>query len=68
MNTYEVTRTISWTFLVEAVDSMDAISHAQDNIDEIEEAKTTFVSEDWEAYKNDQSESVSRELYELPTR
>ncbi len=47
MNTYTVTRTVLFVFKVEAVDKDDALHHAMENIDSIEEATTTNVFEEW---------------------
>ena len=48
MSEYTIQRAIYLTFKVEAVDEDDALDHAQKNIDDIEDATTTNVFEEWD--------------------
>ncbi len=48
MKTYTVYRTIYWSFKVEAADKDDALDHAMENIDSIEEAHSTDIWDEWE--------------------
>ncbi len=53
MSEYIVKRFITYVFKVEAVDEEDALDHAQKNIDDIEDATTTNVFEEWEVEGRD---------------
>ncbi len=48
MKTYTVYRTIYWSFKIDAADKDDALDHAMENIDSIEEAHSTDIWDEWE--------------------
>ena len=48
MKTYTVYRTIYWSFKIDAADKDDALDHAMENIDSIEEAHSTEIWDEWE--------------------
>ena len=47
MKTYTITRTITWTFEVEADSQEEALDLVMDNIDEYEDKPTTRCDDEW---------------------